>query len=80
MIRVEMQFMADVELVCEACNGKRFKDEVLQVKYHDKSIYDVLEMSIDEAIEFSADMPGRIRSTCVLSRSSRRCRTWGWVT
>ena len=52
VIRVEMQFMADVELVCEACNGKRFKDEVLQVKYHDKSIYDVLEMSIDEAIEF----------------------------
>lgn len=52
VIRVEMQFMADVELVCEACNGKRFKDEVLQVRYHDKSIYDVLEMSIDEAIDF----------------------------
>lgn len=52
IIRVEMQFMADVELVCEACNGKRFKDDILQVKYHDKSIYDVLEMSIDEAIEF----------------------------
>lgn len=52
VIRVEMQFMADVELVCEACNGKRFRDEVLQVKYHDKSIYDVLEMSIDEAIDF----------------------------
>lgn len=52
VIRVEMQFMADVELVCEACNGKRFKDEVLQVKYHGKSIYDVLEMSIDEAIDF----------------------------
>lgn len=52
VIRVEMQFMADVELVCEACNGRRFKDEVLQVKYHGKSIYDVLEMSIDEAIDF----------------------------
>ncbi|WP_294597537.1 excinuclease ABC subunit UvrA [uncultured Rikenella sp.] len=52
VIRVEMQFMADVELVCEACNGKRFRDEILQVRYHDKSIYDVLEMSIDEAIEF----------------------------
>ncbi len=52
VIRVEMQFMADVELVCEACNGRRFRDEVLQVRYHDKSIYDVLEMSIDEAIEF----------------------------
>lgn len=52
VIRVEMQFMADVELVCEACNGRRFRDEILQVRYHDKSIYDVLEMSIDEAIEF----------------------------
>lgn len=52
VIRVEMQFMADVELVCETCNGRRFKDEVLQVKYHGKSIYDVLEMSIDEAIAF----------------------------
>lgn len=52
VIRVEMQFMADVELVCEACNGRRFRDEVLQVRYHDKSIFDVLEMSIDEAIDF----------------------------
>lgn len=52
IIRVEMQFMADVELVCEACNGKRFKDEILQVHYNGKSIYDVLEMSIDEAIDF----------------------------
>lgn len=52
IIRVEMQFMADVELTCEHCNGKRFKDEVLQVRYHEKSIHDVLEMSIDEAIEF----------------------------
>lgn len=59
VIRVEMQFMADVELVCEACNGKRFRDEVLQVKYHDKSIYDVLEMSIDEAIDFFGEYAGQ---------------------
>ncbi len=59
VIRVEMQFMADVELVCEACNGKRFRDEVLQVKYHDKSIYDVLEMSIDEAIDFFGQYAGQ---------------------
>lgn len=52
IIKVSMQFMADVELVCEACHGKRFKDEVLEVKYHDKSIYDVLEMTVDEAIGF----------------------------
>lgn len=49
---VEMQFLADVHLTCEACGGKRFKEEVLEVKYKDKSIYDVLEMSVDEAISF----------------------------
>jgi excinuclease ABC subunit A len=49
---VEMQFLADVHLVCESCGGKRFKEEVLEVKYKDKSIFDVLEMSVDEAIAF----------------------------
>lgn len=49
---VEMQFLADVHLVCEACGGKKFKEEVLEVKYKDKSIFDVLEMSVDEAIVF----------------------------
>lgn len=52
VIKVEMQFMADITLVCDACAGKRFKDSILDVKYHDRSIYDVLEMNIDEAIEF----------------------------
>ena len=49
---VEMQFLADVHLTCEACGGKRFKEEVLEVKYQDKNIYDVLEMSVDEALDF----------------------------
>lgn len=51
-IKVEMQFMADIVMKCEACNGQRFKDEILQVKYKDKNIYDVLEMTVDDAIEF----------------------------
>jgi excinuclease ABC subunit A len=54
-ITVEMQFMADVKLVCEACNGKKFKDEVLEVSYQGKNIYDVLELTVDEAIEFFGD-------------------------
>lgn len=51
-ITIEMQFMADVELTCDTCNGKRFKNEILAVKYHGKNISDVLEMTIDEAVEF----------------------------
>ncbi len=51
---VEMQFLADVHLVCDVCNGKRFKEEVLEVKYKDKNIFDVLEMSVDDAIDFFA--------------------------
>lgn len=52
---VEMQFLADVHLQCESCRGKRFKDEVLEVTYRSKSVFDVLEMSVDEAIAFFAD-------------------------
>ncbi len=55
VIKVEMQFMADVTLVCESCQGKRFKDETLEVRYRGKNIYDVLEMSIDEALSFFED-------------------------
>ncbi|MFZ1609717.1 MAG: excinuclease ABC subunit UvrA [Chitinophagales bacterium] len=54
-IIVEMQFLADVHLQCEDCKGKRFKPEILEVKYKDKSIADVLEMSIEEAIIFFKD-------------------------
>ncbi len=52
VIRVEMQFMADVELKCEHCGGKRFNEDVLEVRYKGKSIYDVLEMNVDDAVEF----------------------------
>jgi excinuclease ABC subunit A len=56
---VEMQFLADVHLTCESCGGKRFKDEVLEVKYNDKNIFDVLEMSVDEAIDFFSMAGGK---------------------
>jgi len=52
---VEMQFLADVHLTCESCGGKRFKEEVLEVKYNNASIHDILEMSVDDAFEFFKD-------------------------
>ena len=51
-ITVEMQFMADLVLECESCHGKRFKPDILEVKFHGASIYDVLEMTVDQAIDF----------------------------
>ena len=55
VIKVSMQFMADVELQCEACGGMRFKPEILEVKYRGKNIYDILEMSVSEALAFFAE-------------------------
>jgi excinuclease ABC subunit A len=52
IIKVEMQFMADISLICESCKGKRFKDEILEVKYKGKNIHDLLEISVSEAIDF----------------------------
>jgi excinuclease ABC subunit A len=52
---VEMQFLADVHLTCEVCGGKRFKEEVLEVSYKEKNIYNVLEMSVDDAMAFFAE-------------------------
>ncbi|MFM2326747.1 MAG: excinuclease subunit, partial [Bacteroidota bacterium] len=54
---IEMQFLADVHLTCDVCGGKRFKEEVLEVQYNYKSIYDVLDMSVDDAVDFFADEP-----------------------
>ena len=52
VVRIGMQFMADVEMVCEECGGKRFKPEVLEVRYRGRNIDDILGMSVDEAVEF----------------------------
>jgi excinuclease ABC subunit A len=59
IIRVEMQFMADVELTCESCKGMRFRKDILEVRYHGKNIYEMLELTIDEAIDFFNTYPGK---------------------
>jgi len=56
-VKIEMQFMADIFLTCETCNGKRFKQHVLDVLYNEKNVDDVLSMTIDEALEFFAKEP-----------------------
>lgn len=54
-VKIEMQFMADIHLECEACKGKRYKDEILEVELLGKNIYDILNLTIDDAIEFFAE-------------------------
>jgi len=55
IIKVEMQFMADISLVCESCKGKRFKDEILEVEYHGKNIHDLLDLSVNQAIDLFSE-------------------------
>ena len=57
VIRIPMQFMADVEMVCEACGGKRFQSDILEVKYQGKDISEVLDMRVEEAIAFFGSQP-----------------------
>jgi excinuclease ABC subunit A len=56
-VNVEMQFMADIQYTCESCNGTRFKDEVLEIKYRDVNIAELLEMTINQALEFFKEEP-----------------------
>ncbi len=56
-VRIEMQFMADIFLTCDSCKGKRFKQEVIDVQHNGKSISDVLNLTVDEAVEFFNDQP-----------------------
>jgi excinuclease ABC subunit A len=58
---VEMQFLSDVTLTCEACQGKRFKPEILDIRYRGRSIDDVLHLTIDDALEFFADRPDIVK-------------------
>src|ERR1044071_8336275 len=56
-VTVEMQFLADVELVCEECKGTRYKPEVLEVRYRGKNIFEVLNLTVREALQFFAQAP-----------------------
>ena len=64
-VTVEMQFMADLVLECEHCHGKRFKQDILDVKYKDVNIYDVLEMTVNQAIEFFSQHTGNTEKKIV---------------
>ncbi len=57
VIRIEMQFLPDVYVVCDECHGKRFNKETLQVRYKGKTIYEVLRMTVDEAADFYKNIP-----------------------
>lgn len=63
VVKIEMQFMADLSLTCESCEGKRFKDEVLDVRFQDRNIVDILEMTVEQAIAFFSSSQTHI-STC----------------
>lgn len=66
-VQIEMQFMADIHLICEACNGKRFKQDILDVTYQEKNIADVLDMTVEEAITFfdSSEKPSNTEKKIV---------------
>ncbi len=64
-ITIEMQFMADIVVPCESCHGKRFKPEVLEVEYRGKNIFDVLDMTVNQAIEFFSETDGTIERRIV---------------
>jgi excinuclease ABC subunit A len=66
-VTVEMQFLADVELVCEECNGTRFKSSILEVRYRGLNVHEVLQLTVDEALIFFADLPRLVARLKVLS-------------
>lgn len=65
-VTVEMQFLADVELVCEECNGTRFKSDLLEVRYKGKNIFEVLQLTVREALRFFSSAPGITKKLQVL--------------
>src|SRR5258708_16216716 len=66
-VTVEMQFLADVELICEECRGTRFKSGVLEVRYHGKNVHEVLQLTVREALAFFVNVPKIISKLRVLN-------------
>lgn len=65
VINIEMQFMADIVIECESCHGRRFRQDVLEIEYRGKNIYDILEMTVTEAIDFFSETNGTIEKKIV---------------
>ena len=68
VVKVDMQFLADLYLTCEVCKGARYKKDVLEVRYRKRNIHDILEMTVDEAIEFFVDVPAAANRLRVLGQ------------
>ena len=70
--RIPMNFLPDVYVKCDACNGKRYNEETLQVTYKGKSIYDVLEMTIEDALHFFSNRPGLLNAKALIKAGITR--------
>lgn len=80
IIKVEMQFMADVYLECEHCKGRRFKDDILDILYKDKNIYDILEMTVNQALDFfSKPAMDIVNAVLLTSYKNWWTSVWGYV-
>ncbi len=71
-LKIEMHFLPDIYVPCEVCKGKRYNRETLEVRYKGKNIADVLDMTVEEALAFFANLPS-------IGASCRRCATWAWA-
>ena len=72
ILKIEMHFLPDVYVPCEVCQGKRYNRETLEVKYKGKSIYDVLNMTVEEALEFFENVPS------IATKDTDPCMMWAY--
>ena len=76
-VTVEMQFLADVELICEECKGARYKPQVLEIRYHGKNIHDVLGMTVKEALHFFSGVPKVVEKLRIMEEVGLAICAWG---